>query len=65
MKKILIFVLAICLGLIVYYFIKEQVKGKVLSHGEDNILSVTYIVTGVSFLLIGRIKYLENKKRQQ
>ncbi|MDE3211657.1 MAG: hypothetical protein KGM98_00375 [Bacteroidota bacterium] len=64
MKKLLVFILAICLGLIVYYFIKEQIKRITLSHFEDNVLSATYLVTGISFLLLGRIKYLENKKKK-
>jgi len=62
-KKILILILVICMGLITYFFIKEQVKGIVLSDRENMILSVTYIITGVSILIFGRVKFLENKKR--
>ena len=51
------------MGLITYFFIKEQVKGIVLSDRENMILSVTYIITGVSILIFGRVKFLENKKR--
>jgi VIT1/CCC1 family predicted Fe2+/Mn2+ transporter len=64
MKKLLVFILAVCLGVIVYYFIKEQVKAIRLSHFEDNILSATYLVTGISLLLLGRVKYLENKRKK-
>jgi hypothetical protein len=63
MKKILILILVICMGLIIYFFIKEQVKGIALSHGKNIILSVTYLITGISILILGRIKFLENKKR--
>jgi hypothetical protein len=62
MKKILILILVICMGLIIYFFIKEQVKGIALSHRENIILSVTYLITGISILILGRIKFLENKK---
>jgi amino acid permease len=63
MKKILILILVICMGLIIYFFIKEPVKGIALSHKENMILSVTYLITGISILVLGRIKFLENKKR--
>lgn len=61
MKKISFFFLIVSIGIIIYFFIKEQFRGIVLSQRENMILSITYLVTGISVLILYRIKYLENK----
>lgn len=63
MKKIIIILLALCMITIIYFFIKEQFKGIVLSNKENTLLSITYLVTGISLLILFRLKHLEKKKQ--
>jgi hypothetical protein len=62
MKKIAALILVICMGIIVYFLIKEEINGVVLSHSENIILSVTYILIGVCVFIFYRIKFSEKKK---
>jgi len=64
MKKIIIPVLALCMITIIYLFIKEQFKGVVLSQKENTLLSITYLVTGISLIILFRIKHSEKKNQQ-
>lgn len=64
MKKIIILFLLLCMVTIIYFFIKEQFKDITLSHKENTILSVTYLITGISLLILFRFNYLEKKKGQ-
>lgn len=62
MKKISLLVLLLCMGIIIYFFIKEQFKGVTLSHEENMALSITYLVIGICMLILARINFLEKKK---
>ncbi|HUZ57344.1 MAG TPA: hypothetical protein VMU83_01010 [Hanamia sp.] len=64
MKKIIVLILVLCMGIIIYLFIKEQFKGITLSYKENTTLSITYLITGISLLILFRINYLEKKKEQ-
>lgn len=61
MKKIITALLALCMVTIIYFFIKEQFIGIVLSKNENILLAVTYLVTGISLIILFRIKHLEKK----
>lgn len=63
MKKIIITILALCMITIIYLFIKEQFKGVVLSQKENIFLSITYLVTGISLIILFRIKNSEKKNQ--
>ncbi|HXS58833.1 MAG TPA: hypothetical protein VN726_22070 [Hanamia sp.] len=62
-KTSLGFMLLSC-AVIIFFFIKEQFRGIVLSSAENMTLSITYLVFGLSMLIFGRINFLENKKEQ-
>jgi len=62
MKKITIFILVLSMGLIIYFFIKEQFNGIVLTNKENIFLSVLYLIVGISVLILARINFLKNKK---
>lgn len=64
MKKILILLLALGMGIVIYFFIKEQFKGITLTHEENTILSFTYLANGLLILIFARVKYLEKKNQQ-
>jgi hypothetical protein len=48
--------LLISIIIIIYLFIKEQLRGIVLSHAENTLLSITYLVIGISLIILFRIK---------
>ena len=62
-KTSLGFMLLSC-AVIIYFFIKEQFRGIVLSSAENMTLSISYLVFGLSMLIFGRINFLEKKKEQ-
>jgi hypothetical protein len=62
MKNILIIVLLISMGFIIYFFIKEQFNGSILTHNENIFLSVLYLVVGISVLLLVRKRSSEKDK---
>ena len=62
MKRIIIFILVLSMGLIIYFFIKEQFNGIVLTNKENILLSVLYLIVGISVLILARINFLKNKK---
>ena len=62
MKKIIIFILVLSMGLIIYFFIIEQFNGIVLTNKENIFLSVLYLIVGICVLLLARINFLKNKK---
>lgn len=64
MKKISFTFLFLSIGIIIYFFIKEQFRGITLSHNENILLSITYLLIGISLIILYRIKYLENKKKE-
>lgn len=51
-------------AVIIFFFVKEQFRGIVLSPAENMTLSVSYLVLGLSMLIFGRINFLEKKKEQ-
>lgn len=61
MKKISGFFLLVCLGVIIYFFIKEQFNGITLTHNENLLLSVAYLITGLSVFMMARSHAAEKK----
>jgi len=62
MKNVLIIILLASMACIVYFFVEEQFKGVVLTQKENILLSVLYIVVGLSVLLLIKIRSSEKKK---
>jgi hypothetical protein len=52
------------MGIIIYFFIKEQFRGIALSQKENIFLAVTYLIVGIALLILFRLKNLENKKEK-
>jgi len=65
LKKIAFAVLITSAVTIIYLFIKEQFNGAVLSHTENLILSITYLLVGISLLVLFRLKNRENKEHDK
>lgn len=63
MKKTGLVVLFLSFAIIVYFFIKEQVRGMVLSQNENTILSVCYLLIAAALIILFRIRSIENKNR--
>ena len=63
MKNIAAITLLLSVGCIIYFFVKEQFNGTVLSHDEDIFLSVLYLVTGICILILAAINFSDNKKK--
>ncbi|HXR83563.1 MAG TPA: hypothetical protein VN722_04600 [Hanamia sp.] len=63
MKKISFIFLLVSVSIIIYFFIQEQFRGITLSSTENIILSITYLVVGISLLILFRLKHLENKQQ--
>jgi hypothetical protein len=64
-KRTIILLLALGMGIIIYFFIKEQFKGVTLTHDENIFLSLTYLANGILILIFARIKYLEKKNQEK
>jgi len=64
MKRISFIFLIISIIIIAYFFIQEQFRGITLSSTENIILSITYLVVGISLLILFRLKHLENKQEE-
>jgi hypothetical protein len=62
MKKAAFIILFLSAVTIVYFFIKEQFNGVVLSRNENLVLSITYLLVGISLLVLFRLKNKENKE---
>ena len=52
MKKLSVLLLVVSGGIIIYFFIKEQFNGMVLSSGENMLLSITYLLVGISLIIL-------------
>jgi preprotein translocase subunit YajC len=65
MKVISFIFLLVSIIIIVYFFIKEQFRGIVLSSTENTILSITYLVVGICLIILFRMKNQENKKKEK
>lgn len=63
MKKISAVFMTLCMVVIIYFFIKEQFRSIVLSHTENMILSITYLILGISILMFVRMNVMEKKKQ--
>jgi hypothetical protein len=63
MKKLAFIILLISMITIVHFFIKEQFNKIVLSQMENIVLSVTYLLVGVSLLILFLLKNKEDKKK--
>lgn len=64
MKKAAFIILFLSAATIVYFFIKEQFNKIVLSPAENLTLSVTYLLVGISLLILFWLKNKENKKEE-
>ena len=64
MKRVSFIFLIISIIIIAYFFIQEQLRGITLSSTENVILSITYLVVGISLLILFRLKHLENKQEE-
>jgi amino acid transporter len=64
MKRISFIFLIISIIIIAYFFIQEQFRGITLSSTENIILSITYLVVGISLLILFRLKNIENKQEE-
>ncbi|MEO9147650.1 MAG: hypothetical protein ABI237_19040 [Ginsengibacter sp.] len=64
MKKISLSFLIAGMAVIIYLFVKEQFKGAVLSPMENMLLSITYLVVGISIFILYRIRSKENKNKK-
>lgn len=60
-KRISFIVLVLSFVLIIYFLIKEQIRGRALSGTENMILSITYLVVAISLIILFRIKSIEDK----
>lgn len=56
--------LALGMGIVIYFFIKEQFKQIPLTQVENKFLSFTYLANGILILIFARIKYLEKKNQK-
>lgn len=63
-KKVSAIILVLCAVTIVYLFIKEQFKGVVLSDNENLLLSITYLLVGISLLVLYIIQRNERRNQQ-
>ena len=62
MKKAAFIILFLSAVTIIYLFIKEQFNGVVLSRIENLVLSITYLLVGISLLALFRLKNKEDKE---
>jgi hypothetical protein len=57
MKKVAVILFFTSIGLIIFFFIKEQFKGIVLSHTENIIVSVAYFgfaIANIIFIVLSK-----------
>jgi hypothetical protein len=64
MKKFAFIILLLCMVTIIHFFIREQFNKIVLSHNENLVLSITYLITGISLLILFILKNRENKNEE-
>lgn len=64
MKKFAFVILLLCMVTIIHFFIREQFNKIVLSHIENLVLSITYLITGISLLILFILKNRENKNEE-
>jgi len=64
MKKVSFIFLLLSIGIIIYFFIKEQFRGIALSQKENFLISITYLIVGVSLIILFRIKHFEDKNKE-
>ncbi len=61
MKILGVILLVLSVGTTMYFFVIEQFKGVVLTKNENAILSVSYLITGISLVILARQRFLEKK----
>ena len=57
MKRVAVILFFASIGLIIYFFIKEQFKGIALSHAENIIVSIAYFgfaITNIIFIVLSK-----------
>jgi hypothetical protein len=65
MKKVAVILFFGSIGLIIYFFIKEQFKGIALSHAENIIVSIAYFGFAIANIIFIRLNYLEKKSEKK
>jgi uncharacterized protein HemY len=65
MKKAGFVLLLLSMGVILFFFIKEQFRGIDLSHIENMLLSISYFGFAVAFIILWRAKSLEKKEDEK
>ncbi|MDQ2864348.1 MAG: hypothetical protein M3R50_12010 [Bacteroidota bacterium] len=63
MRNIAAITLLISMGFIIYFFVREQFNGVVLSHNENIFLSVLYLAVGICLLILAAINFSDKKKK--
>ena len=61
MKILGVILLILSVGTTMYFFVIEQFKGIVLTKNENTILSISYLITGISLVILARNKFLEKR----
>lgn len=61
MKKTGLALLFLSMGIIIFFFVKEQFRGIDLSQTENIILSISYIGWAIAFIILWKIKSRERK----
>jgi len=64
LKKIAFTVLFLSMATIVYFFIREQLNGVVLTQTENLVLSIAYLFVGISLAMLFLLKNKENKEQK-
>jgi hypothetical protein len=57
MKKVAVILFFASIGVIIYFFIKEQFKGIALSHTENIVLSIAYFgfaIANIIFIVLSK-----------
>ena len=53
--------MVLSVGTTAYFFVIEQFNGVVLTKNENTILSVSYLITGISLVILARQRFFEKK----
>jgi hypothetical protein len=61
MKNFAGIALLVSMAFIIYFFVREQFNGVILSRGENIFLSVLYVIVGVCVLILALI-HLSRRK---
>jgi hypothetical protein len=65
MKKAGFILLLVSMGIIIFFFIKEQFRAIALSYTENLLLSISYFGFAIAFIILWRVKSLEKKEEEK